>query len=570
MTLRVRSLPVDPHRGSIPPEGAAPGSGSGPGVVPRNSAKEPAPGLLKARGMRADLIALLAGALAALALPPLHVLPVLLVSFPVLLAQINAARGFFEAARRGWWFGFGYHLIGLYWITEAILFEAARFWWFVPLAVPALGAVLALFIAIPAGVAWFVTRGRSRAGAAQVMALGGGWVLGDLARQFVGTGFPWNPLGTVWAVPGWFGDVMLQPSSLVSVHGLTLATIVLACAPVLRWPGRTVCFAIFLAWIGFGVSRVSAPLPPDQLLRVVLVQGNVPQGQKWDPALRDTVFERYLHLTDEAVRAAGPGPLVVVWPETASPFLLDETARTAISTASHGEPVLAGAVRFDSDDRPRNSLFGISGTGDVAAVYDKWHLVPFGEYQPSWAQIGIQLVPGGGFASGPGPETLRIPGVPPVGPLICYEAIFPGQVVNEADRPTWMVNATNDAWFGTSAGPRQHLAAARLRAVEEGLPLLRAANTGITAAFDARGHEIARLGMEQAGFRTVQLPGALSRTIFGRFGLPLPGSLAAGVLIAGLAMGAWQRRNESALTRSTKKDVRSRILTRRAAIKPDA
>ena len=137
MTLRVRSLPVDPHRGSIPPEGAAPGSGSGPGVVPRNSAKEPAPGLLKARGMRADLIALLAGALAALALPPLHVLPVLLVSFPVLLAQINAARGFFEAARRGWWFGFGYHLIGLYWITEAILFEAARFWWLVPLAVPA-------------------------------------------------------------------------------------------------------------------------------------------------------------------------------------------------------------------------------------------------------------------------------------------------------------------------------------------------------------------------------------------------------------------------------------------------
>jgi apolipoprotein N-acyltransferase len=228
---------------------------------------------------------------------------------------------------------------------------------------------------------------------------------------------------------------------------------------------------------------------------------------------------------------------VVVWPETASPFLLDGTALMAIAGASHGEPVLAGAVRFDDQDRPRNTLFAVTGQGGISALYDKWHLVPFGEYQPSWARIGVQLVAGGGFAPGPGPETLRIPGLPPVGPLICYEAIFPGQVVNEADRPDWMVNVTNDAWFGTSSGPRQHLAAARLRAVEEGLPLLRAANTGITAAFDSRGHEVARIAMEQTGVRSVQLPGPMARTFFGRFGLFVPGSLAAGLLVIGLLAG---------------------------------
>jgi apolipoprotein N-acyltransferase len=501
--------------------------------------------LTEARGLRADLIALVAGAFAALALPPLHALPALLVAFPVLLAQINSADRSIVAARRGWWFGFGYHLIGLYWITEAILFEAARFWWFVPLAVPALSAVLAAFIAIPACVAWFAASRRSgtgqrQSGPGQVMALAGGWVLGDLARQFVATGFPWNPLGSVWAVPGRFGDVMLQPAALISVHGLTLVTVILACALALGWRGRAVCLGILVAWVGYGVARTAAPPPPDQPLRVVLVQGNVAQGQKWDPAFRDAVFEKYLRLTEQGTREAGAGPHLAVWPETASPYLLDANARAAIAASGHGGPVLAGAVRFDEEDRPRNTLTAIAPTGEVSGLYDKWHLVPFGEYQPSWAQVGIQLVPGGGFARGPGPQTLRIPGVPPVGPLICYEAIFPGQVVDEADRPDWMVNVTNDAWFGTSAGPRQHLAAARLRAIEEGLPLLRAANTGITIAFDSRGHEITRIGMEQTGFRTVTLPGPLPRTIFARFGLFLPGSLAVGSLVMGLV--ASQRR----------------------------
>ena len=168
------------------------------------------------------------------------------------------------------------------------------------------------------------------------------------------------------------------------------------------------------------------------------------------PRAGDSIFGRYLRLTRDGVTRSGGIPAVVVWPETASPFWLgqDALARRYISEASKGGPGLIGALRYDRAGKPRNSLFALTDAGTVAAYYDKWHLVPFGEYQPSWFPAGIQIVPGGGLSPGPGPRTLHIPGLPPVGPLICYEAIFPGQAIDEADRPAWMVNITNDAWFG--------------------------------------------------------------------------------------------------------------------------
>ncbi|MFL5284215.1 MAG: apolipoprotein N-acyltransferase, partial [Rhodopila sp.] len=253
--------------------------------------------------------------------------------------------------------------------------------------------------------------------------------------------------------------------------------------------------------------------------------------------------QRYLDLTEAGVAEAGAGPKVVVWPETASPFLLqvDQAAREAIIRASDGAPALVGSVRFDAQNQPRNSLVAILPDGTVGGLYDKWHLVPFGEYQPNWVPIGIQVVPGGGFARGPGPRTLHVPGLPPVGVLICYEAIFPSQAIDPADRPAWIVNVTNDAWFGNSTGPRQHLAAARLRAVEEGLPLLRAANTGISVGFDARGHEMARLGMQQTGFLPVRLPAALPAPIYARVGLWLPFGTGILAMIAGFVVGKTRR-----------------------------
>ena len=492
------------------------------------------------RGWRADLAALALGAVAAAALPPVYAVPVLLVATPGLLALIDGAAGPRVAVRRGWWFGFGHNLFGLYWVTEAILVEAARFWWLVPLAVPALAAVMACFIAAPAGLARLARRGWPR-----VFALAGGWVLADLARQFIATGFPWNPWGSVWEFPGFVGDVMIQPAAWLGAPGLTFMTVLLSGLPTLSWRWRGFGAAVLIGWITLGFARLAVPLPPPPDLRVVLVQGNVPQGQKWDRALVMQVFDRYLALTREGIARAGGKPAVVVWPETASPFLLqtDVAARQEIAAAAGTAPALVGAVRFDRENRPRNSLFAILPGGALAkdggapgapdAIYDKWHLVPFGEYEPSWFPAPIQVVPGGGFQSGPGPRTLHVPGLPPVGPLICYEAIFPAQVVDRRDRAAWMVNITNDAWFGNSTGPRQHLAAARLRAVEEGLPLLRAANTGISAAFDPRGHELARLGMNETGVLVVDLPPALPPTLFARLGLWISALMGA----AGVALG---------------------------------
>ena len=483
------------------------------------------------KGWRADLAAFGAGLLSALSLPPLYVLPALLVAIPVLLRLIQGARRPIVAARRGWWFGFGLHLIGLYWITEAIMIEAARFWWLVPLAVPALSAVLAVFIAIPAAIVW-----RARPGWRASFVLAGAWVLADLARQFVATGFPWNPLGSVWAFPGRLGDIMIQPAALVGTHGLTLATLLLASLPLLGWAWRAAGAALLVLWFGYGLIRIDQPMPPAPDLSVFLIQGNVAQGQKWDRSLMVSIFRHYLALTRQAAEQANGKAAVIVWPETASPAQLqtDPEARRLIADAADGAAVLAGSVRFDAYGHPLNSLFALGAGGVIEGIYDKWHLVPFGEYQPGWLPLGIQIVPGGGFARGPGPGTLHVPGLPPVGALICYEAIFPSQVIDPADRPEWMVNVTNDAWFGNSSGPRQHLIAARMRAVEEGLPLMRAANTGISAGFDAKGHELGRLGTGIGGILQVPLPPALPATMYAQVGLLLPGAVSLAFALFGL------------------------------------
>jgi apolipoprotein N-acyltransferase len=505
------------------------------------------------RGWRADWAALLLGLVSAAALPPVFALPALLVAVPGLLLLIAGARSVAVAARRGFWFGFGCNLVGLYWITEAILVEAAKFWWLVPLAVPALAAVLAVFIAFAAAAAKLAAPGWPR-----VFALAGAWVLGDLARQFAFTGFPWNLWGSDWEFPGRLGDVFIQPAALVSIHGLTLATLLLAATPLLGWRWRAAGAALLAAWAGFGLLRLAPPLPPGPGLTAVLVQGDVAEGQKWNQALALKIFERYLALTRsgvaEAAAGGAAGRTLVVWPETASPYLLasEPGVRRTIAAAAGGTPgrtvALVGAVRFGARRRPRNSMFALTGSGRTVGVYDKWHLVPFGEYQPGWFPLPIQVVPGGGFVPGPGPRTLHVPGLPPVGPLICYEAIFPGEVIDARDRPAFMVNITNDAWFGESTGPRQHLAAARMRAVETGLPLLRAANTGISAVFDARGHTLARLGLSRTGVVVAPVGGALPATLFARFGLSIPLGLALGALAAGWLGGAPRRRRMSRLS----------------------
>ncbi|MDW8442930.1 MAG: apolipoprotein N-acyltransferase [Acetobacteraceae bacterium] len=503
-------------------------------------------------GWRAPLTAFAFGALAAAALPPLHLVPVLFVSFPALMVLVGSRRTLSGAFVTGWAWGVGHFVAGLYWISNALLTEAERFAWLVPLAVPALSSVLALFIAFPAVLACrFFSEGWAR-----VLALAGLWTLGELARGVALTGFPWNLLGTVWA----FGAFAVQGAAWIGTHGLSALTVVLACLPILPRRSALAAGAVMVGGgVLVGLVRLWPEEPPAGPVAIRIVQGNIAQAHKWRDDLRAAHFRRYLQLTAAVPEAGeGEGPLVVVWPETASPYFLDtdETARAFAGAAlREGAVLIAGTVRLERSDggpgpplRLWNSLVAIAPDGSLLAVYDKHHLVPFGEYVPLRSILPMEtVVPGNiDFSAGAGPSTLRLPEafrVPPASPLICYEVIFPGRVTEAGVRPGWLLNLTNDAWFGVSSGPYQHLAAARMRAVEEGLPLVRAANTGVSAVFDSRGRTVARLGLNETGVIAAPLPSPGEHTPFARFGLVLPLSVA----VACLAGAAGARPGRSGL-----------------------
>jgi apolipoprotein N-acyltransferase len=459
-----------------------------------------------------------------------------------LLALIDGAPTPRSAAARGLVFGIAHHLVGLYWITDAVLVQAAEFWWAVPIAVPLLATVLSGFIALPCYLAKYVSAGWRRAAV-----LAGLWVLGDVARQFVLTGFPWNPLGSAWEMPGVLGLVFMQPAAWVGVGGLTLGALLLSSVPALGPRARVAALGVLAIWAASGLGRLhraSPPLPQPGLLAVI-AQGNVGEIEHrdhWqDRGWEESIFERYLRLTRQGMAQAKGRPAIVIWPETASPYWLqqDPAARQAVAQAA-GTAIatLAGTARQEAPMIDHNSMVAIMPDGSVGGYYDKYHLVPYGEYFPSYLPIRLGER---GWSPGTGLRTLHIPGLPAIGPLICYEAIFSAQVVVERDRPAMLVNITNDSWFGESAGPRQHLAAARMRAVEEGLPIVRAANTGISAIIDAHGIVTARLGLDKQGILVAPIPGALPPTPFSHMGLAAPCLLAIASCAAGLGLGRKRR-----------------------------
>ncbi|WP_338666209.1 apolipoprotein N-acyltransferase (plasmid) [Pararoseomonas sp. SCSIO 73927] len=481
------------------------------------------------------------GLLSALALPPVHALPVLLLAVPGLLALLGAARAGRSAAARGFAWGFGHHLGGLYWVTEALLTDPARWWWLVPLAAPALAAVMALYAVPPAIVAHRLPPGWRR-----VVGFAAAWTLAEMLRGVLFTGFPWNPLGSAWV----FAALPIQGAAVLGVHGLSLLTLLLAGLPAAAsWRAWAVGGAGMLVLAAFGAWRLSGPEPARPPVRLVLVQAGVAQAEKWRADRRLDILRRYLDLTATATGRLPDGASVgVIWPETATQFLLaqdPEAQRLVAAALPPGAVLLAGTVRAEwgANDRPArlwNSLIALDAAGGVRAVYDKSHLVPFGEYMPLGGLLPIRLAAGGmDFSAGPGPVALSAPGLPPFGALICYEVIFPGAVV-PATRPAWLVNVTNDAWFGRSAGPWQHLAAARLRAVEEGLPLARAAQTGISAVFDARGRRLALLALGDVGTLSADLPAAMPPTPFARLGQAIPAALAL-VALGVAVLRRWDR-----------------------------
>ncbi|MBR0679975.1 apolipoprotein N-acyltransferase [Roseomonas eburnea] len=498
------------------------------------------------RGWRLWVTAIGLGALAALALPPVHAVPVLLLAIPGLLVLVGAAGSWRRAFWVGYAWGWGYFAAGLYWITHAILTEVERFWWLVPIAVPALALPLALFVAGPVALAW-----KARAGWPRVLVFGGAWVLFELLRGWAFTGFPWNLLGTVWA----FGALPVQAAAWVGVHGLSLATVIIAATPLLGRRAMLGGAAALAGFALFGLARLWPEEPPPQPVGILIVQGNVAQELKWREDQRIPILRRYIEATREAALAAlrdlpEEHNLVVIWPETAIPFLLadDPEVRQLVAGAlPQRAMLLSGTVRaeFGPDRRARrvfNSLVAVDPAGEVRGITDKVHLVPFGEYMPLAGLLPVRIVQGGmDFTAGAERLAVRAGWVPPFGGLICYEVIFPGAVVPR-ERPAWLVNVTNDAWFGVSAGPWQHLATARLRAVEEGLPLARAAQTGVSAVFDARGREVVRTGLGETGVLVAPLPAEREATPFSRFGTAITAFLSLVIFASGWWKGTMGNR----------------------------
>lgn len=485
-----------------------------------------------AAGWRRWCIAFLLGAAAIAAQPPVHFLPALLLAFPGLIWLLDGARSRRAAFGIGWMFGAGYFAAGLYWVSNALLVDAARFAWLIPFAVIGLSLGLGLFVGLTTLAArWLWSSGGSRA-----LALAASWTFFEAVRGTVLTGFPWNPVGNVWVVV----LPVLQTASWIGVYGLSAVTVFAAAAVVTfvdrgrrGWLWGASGLAAICVLAGAGAMRLpdsASATVPGVVLRIV--QPNIAQREKWQPARRAYNYARHLQMSG----ARGDGRVThVIWPETAAPFSVatDAQRRSLMRQAvPPGGFLLTGSIRLERQNgrvsRIWNSLVAVDDKADVTAVYDKHHLVPFGEYMPFRDILPIDKITAGAldFSAGPGLRTIRLAGLPAFSPLICYEVIFPGRVADDNDRPAWMLNITNDAWFGISAGPHQHFASARMRTVEEGLPLVRAANTGISAVVDSYGRVVARLGLDRAGVLDSALPVAASqRTLYSRFGNALPGFL---------------------------------------------
>jgi apolipoprotein N-acyltransferase len=475
------------------------------------------------RGWRRAAAGIGLGVAAAAAMPPVYALPLLLVAFPGLVWLADGARGWRGAFGAGWWFGFGFFAAGLYWICNALLVAPERYGWLVPFALVALGAGGGVFTGL---VTLIVRLARAR-GVGRVLMLAAAWTFLEWVRGWIFTGFPWNLMGNGWA----FDAAPLQLAAITGVYGLTLITVLAAAMPAVlgdagrrRWVPVVLALALpVLAWAG-GVARLagaSEAMVPG--VRLALVQPNIPQSLKWDPNLAGAHLARLTALSREAL---AKGATHILWPESAVPWSLAQNPalRAALArVVPPGGALVTGAPRVEGTGatfRAWNSLSVIDGNGQIVATYDKFHLVPFGEYMPfRWFLPFEKLAVGpADFSAGPGPRTIEVPGAPPVGPLICYEAIFPAEATDEAHRPGWILNVTNDGWFGASSGPYQHFASARLRAVEEGLPLVRVANTGISGVVDSYGRMRARLGLGREGVVLAKLPSALAPTPYARFG----------------------------------------------------
>jgi apolipoprotein N-acyltransferase len=522
-----------------------------------------------ARIWRDRLGALAAGAAAGLAHPPFGVLPGLL-GYALMLRLVDApgARPLRQAFLRGWLAGVGYFAVGVCWVVEPFMVDAKTQGWMAPFGLVLLAGGLALFW----GAAALAYRAVAPKGFARVLVFAGCLAVVEWVRGHVLSGFPWNLPGETWRA----GTPPSQAAALAGAYGLSWITVSIAAAPALLLDARSrtarlaalgAALAALAALYVFGIARLqrAAPVAPDAPL-IRIVQANIDQKVKWRPENLDQIFDTYLTLS----RHEGPGgPDLVIWPEGALPAVIDELlapgqryAPELLRILQPGETLFMGANRFEraADGAPRyyNSLLGLRREAlglKVVGVYDKHHLVPFGEYMPLGdlaGKVGFRSLVHmpDDFTAGPAPRPLAADGAPALQPLICYEALFPGvtraAAARAGVRPSWILNVSNDAWFGQGSGPLQHFNLASYRAIEEGLPMVRSTPTGVSAVIDAYGRVRpgARLGLGELGVIDARLPPALRPTAFARFGdLPFLGML----LVSAAAAALGRRRAAAAL-----------------------
>jgi apolipoprotein N-acyltransferase len=408
----------------------------------------------------------------------------------------------------------------------------------VPVAAAGLPAAFALYIGAALLAANLAVRYLRLPGTARIFAFAVAWTTAEWVRGHAFTGLPWNLIGYAWSggFPG--AILMLQSVAAIGIYGLSFLTVLGASLPALfgtTWvnplsPSRRLAPAIAAGLLIFvpsllGAVRLAATPTVETGYFLRVVQPSIPQTMKWDPAAAQRNFRLLIDLSSapETRKLAA-----VIWPEAATPFLLGRDAyhRREIGAVASGRGyVITGAVRTNPPpsavEQVWNSIEAVDGNGEIVARYDKAHLVPFGEYIPLREILPLHKITPGSldYTAGPGPRTIELPGLPPFTPLICYEVIFPGAIVDEHDRPAWILNVTNDAWYGRTSGPYQHFAIARTRAVEEGLPLVRVANNGVSGIVDEAGRVVARIDLDTVGYADLPLPAATSApTLYARGG----------------------------------------------------
>jgi apolipoprotein N-acyltransferase len=475
--------------------------------------------------------AFLLGALATAALPPVDMVPVLIISFSGLVWLADGSSDGRGAFALGWSFGFGFFVAGLYWIAASLFVDIAAFWWMLPFAVLGLPALLAFFTAAALWASFAACRRWRVTGSARILVLAVAWTAAEWLRGHVLTGFPWNLIGYAWS-GGFPGAIaMLQVTSVVGIYGLSLLTVLIAALPARlgdfaerRWSGALAAALLLLVPVIGGAWRLAAgPRQDVPGITLRLVQPSIPQYLKNDRTALSANFQRLLALSAE------PGAdkvSAIIWPEAAAPPFLERYAEERAAMAAvlpPGGVLITGALRGAPTTGPLvdvwNSVVALDHSGAIVGTYDKFRLVPFGEYVPFRSILPVdKIVPQmGDFSRGPGPRTIMLPGLPPVDPPDCYEVIFPGEIVDPGHRPAWLLNLSNTAWFGDTSGPYQHAAMSRVRAVEEGIPLVRVANNGISAVFDPYGRVVALLTLDEVAVRDAPLPTVLPPTLYSRW-----------------------------------------------------